>query len=175
VTDAGPPGPNPITLFYRHVVQARAQVLFAGRRRLADLGATPVQMLKGHREMEGAYALPGDLDPQQDLAALGRALAAALQPGAPVLLAFARYAPGSAGRLAGVRAALGPAFDWHGTFALGVIAPAESRQDWARRHPQSFGVLAVVERLVRGWPLLREAGEYAVIEGSRRATPADTL
>ena len=54
------------------------------------------------------------------------------------------------------------------TLALGVIVPAQSREQWVRRHPQAFGVLAAIESLVRRWPLLRAAGDYLVIEGVRR-------
>ena len=170
MTAAEPPGPNPVTLFYRHVVQARAQVLFAGRGRVLDLGATRGAALAQIRDSEGAFALPGDLDAHEDMAALGRALSAALRSAAPVLLAIPRPM-----RLADVRTALGPAFDWHGGFAVGVLASEERRQAWVRRHPQAFGFLAAAERLVRRWPLVRDAGQYRVIEGSRRTAGAVQL
>jgi hypothetical protein len=151
-------GPNPVTLVFRHVFQRRMQTLFAARSRVADLGAVD---LGSARDLEGAFAAPGTLE-GADVAELGRALAAALRPGAPVLLCL------GSGHREEARARLGPAFVWHDAFALGVIVPRESRQEWVRRHPQAFGVLAAVEGLVRRWPVLRERGEYAVIEGARR-------
>jgi hypothetical protein len=158
-------GPDPATLLFRHVFQARRQALFATRSPVADVAATD---LGSQRELDGAFAAPGALD-GADLAAVGRALATALRPGAPVLLCLGPRRPGL-GRpgLAAARARLGPDFVWRGAFALGVIVPAASRQGWVRSHPQSFGVLAALEGLVRRWPLVRAAGDYLVVEGSRR-------
>jgi hypothetical protein len=165
VTGDHPPGPNPIALLFRHVLEARARTLFPAGSRVLDLShAGP----EAGAPFDGAYAGPGALD-EVDLRALGRALAAELRPGAPVLLCL--RSRGSATDIPGprrVRARLGPEFTWHRTFALGVLVPEESRQDWTRRNPQAFGVLAAMERVVRGWPLVRSLGQYAVIEGRRR-------
>ena len=158
-------GPNPVTLLFRHVFGARMQALFAGRSRVADLGATD---LGSQRDLDGAFAAPGALE-GANLVVVGRALGAALRPDAPVLLCLGpdRSEAGHLG-LHAPKARLGPDFLWHDAFALGVIVPAESRQDWVRRHPQAFGVLAAVEGLVRRWPLVRAVGDYLVLEGVRR-------
>jgi hypothetical protein len=157
-------GPNPVTLLFRHVFAARAQVLLAGRPRVLDLGRATD--LGSQRDLDGAFAGPGVLD-GADLAALGRALAPALRSGAPLILCLPHRAAGRVG-LREARARLGPEFLWRDAFSLGAIVPAEARQDWVRGHPQAFGVLAAAERLVRRWPLLRAAGDYLVIEGVRR-------
>lgn len=156
-------GPNPVTLLFRHVFAARAQTLFAGRSRVVDLGAAD---LGSQRDLDGAFAGPGAAD-KQDMATLGPALARALRPGAPVLLCL-RRAGANAIRPGQVRTSLGPELGWRDAFALGVVVPAESREQWVRRHPQAFGALAAIEGLVRRWPLVRAAGEYLVIEGVRR-------
>ena len=158
-------GPNPVTLLFHHVFRQRMETLFAARARVADLGSFD---LGSARDLDGAFAGPGALE-GGDLAALGRALAAALRPGAPVLLCLGPW-PSGAHRLGfhETRARLGPALVWHGAFALGVVVPGESAQGWVRGHPQAFGVLAAVEGLVRRWPVLRAGGRYTVIEGARR-------
>jgi hypothetical protein len=161
-------GPNPVTLLFHHVLRTRMQMLFAGRSRVADLGVTDLGVtdLGSPRDFEGAFAGPGVLD-RKDLGTVGRALAAALRPGAPVIVCVPRTGAQGVGLLE-VRASLGPEFTWSGAFALGLVVPREARQDWVRRHPQAFGILAAVEGVVRRWPLLRAAGEYLVLEGARR-------
>jgi hypothetical protein len=163
-------GPNPVTLLFRHVFRQRMQTLFAGRARVAEVGGLDV---RSARDLDGAFAGPGVLE-GADLATLGRALAVALRPGAPVLLCV-----GARRRertdIGEARARLGPGFVWHGAFALGVIVPGELAEEWVRGHPQAFGVLAAVEGLVRRWPVLRARGEYVVIEGARRQGAGDTV
>jgi hypothetical protein len=156
-------GPNPVTLLFHHVFRRRMQTLFAGRSRVADLGVTD---LGSERDLDGAFAGPGVLD-KEDLRALGRALAPALLSGAPVILCVPRTGANRVG-LHEARASLGPEFAWSGASALGLFVPRESQQDWVRRHPQAFGVLAAAEGLVRRWPLLRAAGDHLVLEGARR-------
>lgn len=144
---------------------------------------------------DGAYSNFGALN-CADLRAAGRALARALRPGAVLVLAVmgARPLPlllerlltgrgerrgerdphvggiavethyPSPGRL---RRAFGPEFAWSGGFALGVLLPGPEHAGWAVRHPQSFGLLAIAEGLVRAWPLLRGLGDHNVIEGRR--------
>jgi hypothetical protein len=163
VTGGGRLGPNPVALLFRHVFAARVRAVFAGRSRVVDLGSAD---LRSQRDLDGAFAGPGVLD-DEDLAALGPALARALRSGAPVLLCLRREGA-SRVRLPQARTRLGPDLAWSDAFGLGVIVPAESRERWVRRHPQAFGVLAAIEGLVRRWPLLREAGYYLVIEGVRR-------
>jgi hypothetical protein len=163
VTDDPASGPNPVTLLFRQVLRQRLQTLVAPRARVAEVGALG---LAPARDLDGAVSGPGVLQ-DADLAALGRSLAAALRPGAPVLLCLGA---GGAPRidLGAAKERLGPDLVWHRAFALGVIVPATSRQEWVRRHPQAFGLLAAAERLVRTWPVLRARGEYIVIEGARR-------
>lgn len=145
---------------------------------------------------DGAFSGPGALE-RSDLGAVGWALADALRPGARVLLsllgpwplpAIAARALTGAGEsrrasapdpngLAAfaacpspreAREALGPAFTWRDGFALGVLLPGPGDAAFAERHPQTFGLLAMLESLCRGWPLLRDLGDQNVIEGWRR-------
>jgi hypothetical protein len=165
VTDEPPPGPNPVGLLFRHVVQKRLRELVAPGSSVLDVrhGTGAAGAL-----FDGAYAGPGTLD-DADLGALGRNLAAALRPGAPVLLCLGpRGRPPRRLRPREARARLGPDFVWHGAFALGVLVPGESRQGWVRGHPQAFGLLAALEGVVRRWPLLRALGDYVALEGARR-------
>ena len=148
-------------------------------------------------EFDGAYSNFGALN-CCDLPALGSALAGALRPAAPVVLSVmadeslpkrvrrwwkrGSKVPGSSTerRVAGilvpiatpptseVRGALGPEFDWHGGFALGVLMPGPEFGNWPSRHPQLFGLLAIAERVVRNWPLLRNWGDHNVLLGARR-------
>jgi hypothetical protein len=67
-----------------------------------------------------------------------------------------------------VRAALGAAFEWTDSYALGVLLPGPDQGGWAVDHPQTFGVLAALERGVRRWPGLRHLGDLFVLEGRRR-------
>jgi SAM-dependent methyltransferase len=145
---------------------------------------------------DGAYSNFGALN-CADLVALGQALAAALRPGAPVLLslmgrhplpAMAERALTAHGQARGREPAqvaglavpveyptrreaqrlLGRVWRWRRGFALGVLVPDPSHAPWVERHPQAFGVLAAFEALLRGWPLLRGLGDHIVLEGVRR-------
>jgi SAM-dependent methyltransferase len=144
----------------------------------------------------GAYSDFGALN-CADLGRVGRSLAAVLDPGAPVLLSLLghRPLPASLRRwLTGVgeargarppvvggvpigvaypapaeaRRALGPGFEWRRTWALGVLVPPPEAGDWAGAHPQSFGLLAALEAVAGGWPVLRDLGDHVVMEGVRR-------
>lgn len=156
------PGPDPITLLFRYAVEERARALFAPGGRVLELSG-PVPNT-GAR-FDGACSFPGALD-GVDLDALGRALAATLGSGAPVLLCLPGRGGGDDPREARLR--LGREFAWTRSAALGVLLPDPSRAEWARRHPQAFGLLAALERAVRGWPLVRWQGAYAIVEGHRR-------
>jgi hypothetical protein len=150
------------------VVEERARRMFRPGARLLTLP----RVSHDAGPFDGACAGPGALD-GADLEAAGRSLAAELRPGAPVLLCIARRRP-AGGRL-GLREAqtqLGPHFAWSDSFGLGVFLPGEAREGWARRHPQAFGILAALERVVRRWPVVRGLGEYSVLEGARRADRA---
>jgi hypothetical protein len=101
-----------------------------------------------------------------DLAQVGGDLAAALRPGAPVLFGLLR--PGAFPRPSPreIQRRLGPAFRWGAASAWGVLLPRDAA--WIAAHPQAFGLLAVLERMVRRWPGLRGRGEILVLEGLRR-------
>jgi SAM-dependent methyltransferase len=145
---------------------------------------------------DGAYSDFGALN-CADLAAVGRALALVLRPGARIVLSVMGRWPLPAtleraltgrGSLRGrsepsvsgiavparyptareLRAAFGPAFAWTRAFALGVLLPGPEHGGWAARHPQAFGLLAALEGRTRGWPLLRSLGDHLVVEGARR-------
>lgn len=146
---------------------------------------------------DGAYSGFGALN-CVDLAAVAIGLAAALRPGAPVLLSLMTSHPlpalleraltgrGDAPRgrrdprvggeplpvaYPGLREAwrcFGTAFAWTGAFALGVLIPGPGHAVWVSRHPLCFGMLAALERLVRRWPILRTLGDHMVLEGARR-------
>ena len=165
MTGDEPPGPNAVGLVYHHVLEERVRRLIPPGGRLLVLPRVSDEA----GPFDGAYAGPGALD-GADLEAVGRALAAALRPGAPVLVCIKRRRPGT-GRLGlrEARARLGPGFAWSASFGLGVLLPGEARGDWARRHPQAFGMLAALESVVRRWPVVRGLGEYAALEGSRRS------
>jgi hypothetical protein len=172
VSAGEPPGPDPVRLLYRHVLEERARRLFPAGSRVLRLPRTS----DDDGPFDGAYAGPGALD-GADLESVGRSLAAALRPGAPVLICIARRRPGMVA--VGIREAqsrLGPGFSWSAGFGLGVLLPGEAREAWARGHPQAFGVLAALESIVRGWPIFRGLGECTALLGSRRSdrTP-DTL
>jgi hypothetical protein len=173
VTGDEPRGPDPAGLLFRHVVEERARRLFPPGGRILIL---PWVSSEAATPFDAAYAAPGALD-DADLETLGRTLTAALRPGAPVLLCIARRRSG-AGRagLREARARLGPGLAWSASFGLGVLLPGPPRGDWARRHPQGFGILAALESVVRRWPVFRALGDYAALEGARRADRApDTL
>ena len=158
-------GPNPVGLLFRHVAETRARKLFPAGGRVLVLPDVPAD---ASVPFDAAYAAPGALD-HADLDALGRNLAAALRPGAPVLLCLARgRPPATTPGPREARARLGDAFVWTGAFGLGVIVPGERRQVWVRRHPQAFGILAALEGVVRRWPLVRSLGDHAALEGRRK-------
>jgi SAM-dependent methyltransferase len=144
---------------------------------------------------DGAYSNFGALN-CADLAAVGHRLRGLLRAGAPVLFCLmgraplpavverafrgrgARRADGDVnvgGRpvavrypsLSDIREALGPAFRWTRTSALGVCVPGPGHARWVEAHPQTFGTLAMVERVLRAAPVLRGLGDHVVLEGVR--------
>lgn len=178
--------------------RARARAAAAGipedRLRIERRAAEDVRA--SGRGFDGAYSDFGALN-CADLAAVGAGLAHALRPGAPVLLSLLGSHPLPAtierallgrGEARGrrdplvsgipvparyptpreVRDLFGPDFAWRGGFGLGVLLPGPAHAEWAWRNPQAFGVLAALEELVRGWPLLRSLGDHVVLEGVRR-------
>jgi SAM-dependent methyltransferase len=144
---------------------------------------------------DGAYSDFGALNCAA-LGTVGEGLARALRPGAPVLLSvvapwplpalvgralfasgpFRRPVPDVAGVPVPVRhltpralrEALGPAFAWTDAWALGVLVPGPMHERFIARHPQTFGMLAALERFLRRWPGLRSLGDHVVVEGYRR-------
>lgn len=151
-----------------------------------DLGS-----LEGH--FDGAYSNFGALNCTA-LPVVGEALRSGLRAGAPVAFCIigARPLPGlvqevltgrparsPGARIGGtslrarglssreLRDGLGPGFSWRARAALGVLVPAPAHEDWARRNPIAFGVVAAAERLVREWPGCREWGDHLLVEGTR--------
>jgi SAM-dependent methyltransferase len=145
---------------------------------------------------DGAYSNFGALN-CADLKAVGRELARALRPKAPLLLSVMGPRPlplllerllAGRGERRGerdpsvgglpvatryptperVRRELGPEFGWSGGLALGVLLPGPEHAAWAARHPQAFALLAAGEGVVRGWPLVRSLGDHNLLEGYRR-------
>ena len=134
---------------------------------------------------DGAYSTSGALG-GADLPRTGAALAAALRPGAAVVISLPGPWPLPAvirrtltgmgdsrrGRacptLAQARAALGAGLDWTDAYALGVLVPGPDLERWVADHPQAFGMLAALERAVRRWPGLRQLGDHMVLEGRRK-------
>jgi hypothetical protein len=118
---------------------------------------------------DGAFSGPGALDGAA-LPAVGRALSAALRPGSRVLLSITAPHPAAAryGARAGAQRLLGSEFTWSAGFGLGVLVPAPAQGGWATRHPQAFGALAALDRLVRRWPVARDLGDHLVLDGARR-------
>jgi SAM-dependent methyltransferase len=134
---------------------------------------------------DGAYSTSGALS-SADLPRTGAALAAALRPGAAVVISLLGPWPLPAvirrtltgmgdsrrGRayptLARARAALGAGLDWTDAYALGVLVPGPDQERWVAEHPQAFGMLAALERVVRRWPGLRQLGDHMVLEGRRK-------
>jgi hypothetical protein len=116
---------------------------------------------------DGACAGPGVLK-GVDLPRAGADLAQALRPGALVLLGLPSHRPSDPQGLAPAEVAgqLGPAFSWRCSFGFGLLLPREAA--WMGRHPQAFGLLATLERIIRSWPGLRTRGEIVVLEGTRR-------
>jgi SAM-dependent methyltransferase len=196
---------NPIVLLLRHAVEARLEALFARGDRVLDLGCGTGEMalalasrgirvasvdaeslLSAGGGFDGAYAELGAVS-GASLLAVGTALAAALRPGAAIVLRLPGPFPlpavirrtltglgeprPSSPTLAEARAALGSGFHWTDAYALGVLVPGPEQERWAAEHPQSLGVLAALERGVRRWPGLRQLGELSVLEGRRRPHP----
>lgn len=182
-----------------------AAMIARARRKAAERGLGPDQcrfevtaaenVAAAGPPFDGAYSNFGALN-CADLRSVGGALAAALRPGAAVVLsllgpwplpAVMRRALTSLGearggrlpRVAGtplvvsyptigqLQEALGPAFVWTDAYALGVLLPSPEYDRWAAEHPQGFGVLAALERVVRRWRPLRQLGDHVVIEGRR--------
>jgi hypothetical protein len=206
---------DPVTLFFRHVLEARLEALFPRGARVLHVGGGPgeeavalaargvlmvgvdpspeaIQAAGGG--FDGAYATLGAQGPA-DLPRVGAALAPALRAGAAVLVSLAgpwplpnvirrtltgvgegrrrrdgRFAesPPAVASPSEARTALGAAFEWTDAYALGVLVPGPAQERWAADHPQTFGVLAAVERAVRRWPGLRQLGDLSVLEGRRR-------
>jgi hypothetical protein len=173
-------GANPVARLFEYVLHEHLQALVPAPARVLDVGSD---------SREGAWSagfVPWDAAARLGPAEVGRRLAESLPAGAPVLVAFPGAHPLPAGLehvLRGAeedadaqprfgardfRRAVGPGLAWRGAFALGVLVPGRRRWAWALAHPQAFGVLAALERLVRGWPGLRCLGDITVLEGVRR-------
>jgi SAM-dependent methyltransferase len=176
--------------------RAKADALEVPRERLRFEVLRAEDVARAGRGFDGACSDMGALN-CAELGAVGRGLAAALRPGAPLLVSLMGPWPlpvlveralrgrgesrrRSRPRVAGmpvpasypssreVRDLFGPAFEWRSGCALGVLVPGPGHAGWAQRNPQAFGLLAALEGIVRRWPLVRELGDHLVLEGARR-------
>ncbi len=184
--------PSP-AMIARARLKAGERGLGADECRFEPLAAEDLAVAGGG--FDGAYSNFGALN-CADLRAAGSALAAALRPGAPVLLSLLGPWPlpavvrrlltglgqprrGRPPRVAGLpvavayptlaeaRRALGPSLVWTDAYALGVLLPGPEHAPWTAGHPQAFGLLAALERGLRRWPGLRQLGDHVVLEGRR--------
>ena len=162
--------------------------------RVVGIELSPEMIQAAGGGFDGAYANLGARGPA-DLSRVGAALAAALRAGASIVVSLAgswplpnvmrrtltgvgeqrrrrdvhfAEGPPAVATPSEARTALGPAFEWTDSYALGVLLPAPAQGQWAADHPQTFGVLAALERGVRRWPGLRQLGDASVLEGRRR-------
>jgi len=162
--------------------------------RVVGIELSPEMIQAAGGGFDGAYVNLGARG-SADLARVGAALAAALRAGASIVVSLAGSCPlpnvirrtltgvGEERRRRDVhfaegppavatpseaRRALGPAFEWTDSYALGVLVPAPAQGQWAADHPQTFGVLAALANGVRRWPGLRQLGDASVLEGRRR-------
>ncbi|HVR70507.1 MAG TPA: class I SAM-dependent methyltransferase [Vicinamibacteria bacterium] len=150
--------------------QARRRALAAGlaSRARFELRAPHALRLEDG-VFDGAFSGVGVLE-RADLPPLGRALAVALREDAPVVLSLPAPRPAAARYRARERdeRLLGPGFAWSRGLGLGILVPGRARESWAARHPHVFAALAALESLVREWPVVRDLGDYLVLEGARR-------
>ena len=150
--------------------------------------------LEQPRSFDAAWIAPHTVD-GLDVAALGRRVATALQPGAPVacsipgcwpLPAVLERALRGTGELprprrarvegrgapcisaSSWREAFGADFSWHHVRGVGVLLPLRPDAAWAERNALFLGVLAAAEHVSGSWPLLRALGERVLLEGVRR-------
>jgi hypothetical protein len=189
---------NPVALVFRHVVEARLAVLFPEGARVLRVECRTreeaVALAAAGAGFDGACVSLGAIG-LAELRAVAAALAAALRPGAWVVVSMAgpwplpavirktltgvglerrsrasRFgeAPAGLATPAEARTALGAAFEITDSYALGVVVPGPAQEQWAADHPQAFGLLAALERAVRRWPVLRQLGDLSVLEGRRR-------
>ncbi|HEY7510402.1 MAG TPA: class I SAM-dependent methyltransferase [Vicinamibacteria bacterium] len=117
---------------------------------------------------DGAFAAPGALA-GVELPVAGRALAAVLREGAPVLVSVSAPRPALARLGARQRAqrSLGPAFAWRRGFGIGVVLPGGASSTWAARSPHAFAALALLERFARDAPVWRDLGDHLILDGAR--------
>jgi len=162
--------------------------------RVVGIELSPEMIQAAGGGFDGAYVNLGARGPA-DLPRVGAALAAALRAGASIVVSLAgswplpnvirrtltgvgeqrrrrdvhfAEGPPAVATPSEARTALGSAFEWTDSYALGVLVPAPAQGQWAADHPQTFGVLAALERGVRRWPGLRQLGDASVLEGRRR-------
>jgi len=178
------------------IARASEKVRRRGPGGTIDLVQGSIETLAGFEPgWDGACSNFGALN-CADTAAVGRRLALLLRRGAPVVFSVMARSPLPAAvyralrgrgsrrrdgdvsvggipvpvrypRLADLCDSLGAAFRWERAAALGVCVPDPGQYRWVEAHPQAFGLLAMAERVVRTWPVLRTWGDHLVIEGVR--------
>ena len=162
------------------VAGARARAAARGLEGLATFHVARPEAPSIRGRFDGAHVDLGAVPPAET-AALGVTLTSVLLPGAPVVLRVPGWSPlpalvqraltgevtlvpGDGPTSADPRPRLGAGFRWRPAAGYGVLIPAAAGP-WAVRHPQAFGLLAALERGVRGWPVLRERGHLVILEG----------
>jgi hypothetical protein len=177
------------------MVEERRRAFVAGRRVLeistdASGGASP----RAAEEYDGAWVDLASLE-GVDLPGLGRRVAAALAPGAPVVCVVPgawplarvlrralRGGEGPIGRardrlegrpparasLSQWREAFGPEFSWRRARALGLLLAPAADDDEIVRSPGALALLGAVEHVIGTWPAFRGLGERILLEGERR-------
>ncbi len=143
---------------------------------------------------DAAWIAPARLE-GLDVGGLGRRVAAALRPRAPLAcvipgcwplpavlerallgvgdLPWPRRArvegrPERCISAAAWRKAFGPDFSWHRARGVGVLVPAWSSGASVERRALVLGVLAAAEHVIGSWPVLRALGDRILLEGVRR-------
>ncbi len=136
---------------------ARARQRAAAPRLLVVRNREEAAALRSAAGGDGAWLELSDLD-SAALPELASDLAPLLKTGAPI----ACLAP------AGFRCrrALEPVVSWRRARGIGILSPRSP--EWPRRHPLSFALLAGLEQVVAGWPLVRGRGRWVLHEGVRR-------
>jgi SAM-dependent methyltransferase len=63
-----------------------------------------------------------------------------------------------------IRGAFHPWFVLRSVQAVGLFVPPSYLEPWAQSHPRLVGLLARLDRIVSGWPVLRGTGDHVLLE-----------
>ena len=191
MSEGRPSSPGPVLT--DALEECRRRLSANGRKVLVVTGGTDIgTALEAPGSFDAAWIAPSG-NGALDVVALGRRVALALRPGAPVACSIPgcwplpavlervlrgtgewtepRAREGSQAPCLSVRswqAAFGPDFSWHHVRAVGMLLPTRPETGWAERHALSLGLLAAVEHVCASWPFLRALGDRLLLEGARR-------